>query len=57
MCVLNVTLCEVSQCEHFLFHFSSAPMNDVMVVSIVIVCAVVISRCVSNDCQLLFHNC
>ena len=28
-------------------------MNDVMVVSIVIVCAVAINRCVSNDCQLL----
>ena len=28
-------------------------MNDVMVVSIVIVWAVVISRCVSNDRQLL----
>ena len=28
-------------------------MNDVMVVSIVIICAVVITRCGSNDRQLL----
>ena len=36
-----------------LFRFPSSPMNDVMVVSIVIVCAVAISRCGSNDRQLL----